>query len=93
MQIGSLAICVNDKESSHEEIFIYPNGRVVYDEIYTIIGEIKHDVGEDAWVIEEKPTIYIGNMTESGWRKSRFREVQPPMDVSMLLKQEIKELV
>ena len=81
MKVGSLVLCIDDINQSATE---YLNGKLVKGEIYTVTG---FDKSWPAVFLEEKP-IKRNGYEISHWAR-RFREVQPPMDLSELMEEPV----
>lgn len=89
MRVGSLVECINDISRNPPEVMKkYGLKNIHKGRIYTIRGLFINEVGVPSCYLEEviNPIIpnKYGTIREVGYRREKFREVQPPMDLSFI---------
>jgi len=85
MQVGSLVICI-EKLFAPPYLINFVRWVPQVDSLY-VIRDIKNDGGLK-WVVLEEGVIGVWSGTEIHALQSAFRELQPPMNLSLLLSEE-----
>lgn len=88
MQVGSLVELVNDNWPIRQNNEIFPVKGIIY-----TVRSLGIEGGIHLEEIVNQPNHYIQGYAECEFKVSRFKELQPPIDISMLLEETIKETV
>lgn len=66
-------VCVDDRNYSGTSHLYNPQGGITVGHVYTVIEVLKFPNEGDAYVLAEKPVIFLPRPTEkAGWKAERF---------------------